>query len=441
MRPQDVSSTRAGPSRRVCHFRTARRRPPGRRGSSARPTPAPAEPHVAGRARPVQPAPNDIRGVCQLAAGEPRWALAYASREMEELVTQIEQALAEVERELSDPAVSSDQQRMAQLGRRHKELSEQAALGAALACRQLRGSRMRAGMLESEGDPEMRSYLEAELADSEAALAAVEDELRLALVERDPNDGRDVIIELRPGAGGDEAALFTGDIYRMLTELRVAARLQDGAAQRHRQRPGRLPRGDLRGKGDGAYSVFKWESGVHRVQRVPETESQGRIHTSTMTVAVLPEAEDVEVQLDPKDIKIDVYALDRARRPVGQHDRLGRAHHAPADGHRRGLPGRALADPEPRARTQDPARAPVRARSSRSATRPRRPSAARRSAPASARRRSAPTTSRRAARHRSPHQAHLAQRSTPCSPATSRRSRRPCRTRTAAAASRPRASV
>ena len=167
---------------------------------------------------------------------------------MEELVTQIEQALAEVERELSDPAVSSDLQRMAQLGRRHKELSEQAALGARWRAAS-QGIEDARGMLESEQDPEMRSYLEAELAGSEEALTAVEEELRLALVERDPNDGRDVIIELRPGAGGDEAALFTGDIYRMLTEYARAARLQDGAAHRDRQRSGRLPRGDVRGQG------------------------------------------------------------------------------------------------------------------------------------------------------------------------------------------------
>src|SRR3977135_424351 len=124
---------------------------------------------------------------------------------MEELVTQIEQALAEVERELSDPEVSSDLQRMAQLGRRHKELSEQAALGQRWRTASA-GIGDARGLLEGEQDADMRAYLEAELASSEAQLSEVEDELRLALVERDPNDERDVIIELRPGAGGDEAA-------------------------------------------------------------------------------------------------------------------------------------------------------------------------------------------------------------------------------------------
>ena len=168
--------------------------------------------------------------------------LAYASGRWMNWSRRSRQALAEVERELSDAAVSSDLQRMAQLGRRHKELSEQAALGARWRAAS-QGIADARGMLESEADAEMRSYLEAELASSEEALAAVEEELRLALVERDPNDERNVIIELRPGAGGDEAALFTGDIYSMLDGVCRAARLQDGDAQLDRQRPGRLPRG------------------------------------------------------------------------------------------------------------------------------------------------------------------------------------------------------
>ena len=233
---------------------------------------------------------------------------------MEELVTQIEQALADVERELSDPDVSSDLQRMAQLGRRHKELSEQAALGQRwrTASQGIEDARE---MLESESDAEMRSYLEGELATSEEAISSVEEQLRLALVERDPNDDRDVIIELRPGAGGDEAALFTGDIYRMLMAYAQRLGYQVEALTATDSDQGGFREATLEVRGDGAYSVFKWESGVHRVQRVPETESQGRIHTSTMTVAVLPEAEDVDVHIEPKDIKIDVM---RSTGPGGQ---------------------------------------------------------------------------------------------------------------------------
>jgi peptide chain release factor 1 len=233
---------------------------------------------------------------------------------MDELITQIEQALAEVERELSDPDVASDLQRMAQLGRRHKELSEQAALGARWRAAS-QGIGDARGMLESESDAEMRSYLEAELTASEEALTTVEEELRLALVERDPNDERNVIIELRPGAGGDEAALFTGDIYKMLLGYAELLGYKTETLSSTASDQGGFRELTFEVRGDAAYSVFKWESGVHRVQRVPETESQGRIHTSTMTVAVLPEAEDVEVQIDAKDIKIDVM---RSTGPGGQ---------------------------------------------------------------------------------------------------------------------------
>jgi len=131
----------------------------------------------------------------------------------------------------------------------------------------------------------------------------------LAMVERDPNDDKNVIIEIRPGVGGDEAGLWAGDLYRMLTRY----------AERRGFKPESLAVGDgtytFAIKGDGAYSVFKFEGGTHRVQRVPETESQGRIHTSTATVAVLPEVDDVEVDVDQNDLQIDVY---RSSGPGGQ---------------------------------------------------------------------------------------------------------------------------
>jgi len=137
----------------------------------------------------------------------------------------------------------------------------------------------------------------------------LEEEIRLAMVERDPNDDKDVIVEIRAGAGGDEAGLWAGDLYRMLTRY----------AERRGFKTETLGAADgsytVEIKGDGAYSVFKFEGGTHRVQRVPETESQGRIHTSTATVAVLPEAEDVDIEINPADLEIDVY---RSSGPGGQ---------------------------------------------------------------------------------------------------------------------------
>jgi peptide chain release factor 1 len=160
-------------------------------------------------------------------------------------------------------------------------------------------------MLAEEDDAETRD----ELRRAEARLAELEEEIRLAMVERDPNDEKDVIIEVRAGAGGDEAAIWAGDLYRMLT--RYAER------RGFKHEPLSVSDGDYTFaiRGDGAYSVFKYEGGTHRVQRVPETESQGRIHTSTATVAVLPEAEEVEVQIDPSDLQVDVY---RSSGPGGQ---------------------------------------------------------------------------------------------------------------------------
>jgi peptide chain release factor 1 len=147
------------------------------------------------------------------------------------------------------------------------------------------------------------------LRSSEERLGELEEEIRLAMVEPDPNDEKDVIVEIRPGTGGEEAGLFAADLYRMLS--RYAER------RGFKTEPIEIGAGHFTFavKGQGAYSVFKYEGGTHRVQRVPETESQGRIHTSTATVAVLPEAEDVDVQIDPNDLQVDVY---RSSGPGGQ---------------------------------------------------------------------------------------------------------------------------
>jgi peptide chain release factor 1 len=151
--------------------------------------------------------------------------------------------------------------------------------------------------------------MRAELEAARARMAELEDEIRLAMVERDPNDEKNVIVEIRGGAGGDEASIWAGDLYRMYS--RYAERL-GYKAETMSASDGSYT---FEVKGDGAYSVFKYEGGTHRVQRVPETESQGRIHTSTATVAVLPEAEDVEVEIDQNDLQIDVF---RSSGPGGQ---------------------------------------------------------------------------------------------------------------------------
>jgi peptide chain release factor 1 len=217
---------------------------------------------------------------------------------IESLVEQIEWRFAELEREMSDPEVIADRDRYAEVGRAYRELEPAAKLAA-------EWRQTTADAADAREDPEL-----AELLDSATKrLRELEEEIRLAMVERDPNDAKDVIVEVRPGAGGDEAGLFAADLFRMLSKY----------AERRGFRPEPLEVSDGRYtfaiKGDGAYSVFKHEGGTHRVQRVPSTESQGRIHTSTATVAVLPEAEEVDVEVDPNDLQVDVY---RSSGPGGQ---------------------------------------------------------------------------------------------------------------------------
>ena len=224
---------------------------------------------------------------------------------VEKLVEQIESRFAELSQQMADPEVIGDRARYAEVGRAYRQL--EAANELAVEYRRVSDDLAGARELLSEDgdDPELREMLDA----SQTRLAELEDEIRHSIVERDPSDDKNVIVEVRAGTGGEEAGLFAGDLHRMLTRY----------AERRGFRVEPLSVGEGHAtfavKGDGAYSVFKHEGGTHRVQRVPETESQGRIHTSTATVAVLPEAEEVEVDVDPSDLQIDVY---RSSGPGGQ---------------------------------------------------------------------------------------------------------------------------
>src|SRR6187431_727557 len=211
---------------------------------------------------------------------------------------------------MSDPEVISDRQRYAEVGREYREL--QPANELAAQWRTLRDDLEGARELLAEGeDEELRKVVE----EAPARLEELEEEIRLAMVERDPNDAKNVIVEIRAGAGGDEAALFAGDLFKMLTRYADERGFSTEVLSQSASEAGGFKEVTFEVKGEGAYSVFKFEGGTHRVQRVPETESQGRIHTSTATIAVLPEAEDVDVQIDPNDLQIDVY---RSSGPGGQ---------------------------------------------------------------------------------------------------------------------------
>ena len=224
---------------------------------------------------------------------------------IEQLVEELERSYAETQERLSDPAVYNDHREAAQVGRRLKELEEPHRLA-----QQWR--EVNADLEAARGDGDLRELVP----ELEERSAGLEEELRLALVEADPADRKDVIVEIRQGVGGDEAALWAGDLFRMLTRYAERRGFTWEQLSASPNEAGGFKEITFAVKGDGAYSIFKWEAGTHRVQRVPETESQGRIHTSTATVAVMPEAEDVEIEIDEKnDLKIDVY---RSTGPGGQ---------------------------------------------------------------------------------------------------------------------------
>ncbi len=224
---------------------------------------------------------------------------------IEELVNQIETRFAELGEQMTDPEVISDRERYAQAGRDYSQLEPAAKLAGEWRRAQDDATGAEELLTEMGEDAELRE----DLAAARARIEELEEEIRLAMVERDPNDEKSVIVEIQGGAGGEEAGLWAGDLYRMLTRY---AESRGWQAEPMEVGDGKYT---FAVKGDGAYSVFKFEGGTHRVQRVPATESQGRIHTSTATVAVLPEAEEVDVQVDPNDLQIDVY---RSSGPGGQ---------------------------------------------------------------------------------------------------------------------------
>ena len=223
---------------------------------------------------------------------------------LEKLVDELDRSYSEALERQSDPAVYNDHREAAAVGRRLKELEGPYRL--AQAWRQAR-----ADLGAARADAELAEMVP----DYEAEMARLEEELKLSLVERDPADEKDVIVEVRQGVGGDEAGLWASDIARMLQRYAERRGFKWEELEVSPNEGGGMKEGTFAVKGDGAYSVYKYEGGTHRVQRVPETESQGRIHTSTATVAVMPEAEDVDVAIDDKDLKIDVF---RSSGPGGQ---------------------------------------------------------------------------------------------------------------------------
>jgi peptide chain release factor 1 len=222
----------------------------------------------------------------------------------EQLIDELERSYEEVRDRMSHPAVYNDHREAADVGRRLKELEGPYKLAQLwrLASDDLQAARADADLRELVPELEER-------------VGALEEELKLALVARDPADSKDVIVEVRQGVGGDEAALWAADLYRMFSRYAERRGFKTEELQASPSEAGGFKEVVFAVKGEGAYSVFKWEAGTHRVQRVPATEAQGRIHTSTATAAVMPEAEEVEIEIDSNDLKVDVY---RSTGPGGQ---------------------------------------------------------------------------------------------------------------------------
>lgn len=229
-------------------------------------------------------------------------------------LAELETKYEELTRSLGDPEIIADQAKYQKLAKTHAELEEvvQKYREYKKVAQELEDTRK---MLKDKLDPELREMAEQELESLTVQLENLEKELKILLLPKDPNDDKNVIVEIRAGAGGEEAALFAGDLFRMYVRFAERQGWKTDIMSENATGLGGYKEIIFMIEGKGAYSRLKYESGVHRVQRVPETEASGRIHTSTATVAVLPEAEEVEVDIAPSDIRIDVY---RSSGPGGQ---------------------------------------------------------------------------------------------------------------------------
>ena len=221
---------------------------------------------------------------------------------LEDLLVRFEEVL----NELGEPGVTDNQERFQKLMKEQSEL--QPIVDAYKEYKDNKETIQDSlSMLEEEKDEEMREMLKEELSDAKKRVEELEKELKILLLPKDPNDSKNVIVEIRAGAGGDEAALFAAEIYRMYVKYAESRRWKTEMLSLNENGIGGFKEVTFMIKGEGAYSRLKYESGVHRVQRVPETESGGRIHTSTCTVAIMPEAEEIDFHLDMNDCKFDVF--------------------------------------------------------------------------------------------------------------------------------------
>ncbi|MGA2194596.1 MAG: peptide chain release factor 1 [Bryobacteraceae bacterium] len=220
-------------------------------------------------------------------------------------LAQLEKRFDELTQQMADPAVISDADQYRKVTKAQSELSE--IVGQYRQWKSVEDSLSQARPMLQEKDPELRAMAEEEIARLSPSLARIEEEIKVLLLPKDPNDEKNVVLEIRAGTGGDEATLFAGEIFRMYSRYAESQRWKMEVTSSSESAVGGLKEVIALVSGNRVYSKLKYESGVHRVQRVPTTEQQGRVHTSAITVAILPEADEVEIKIDPKDIRIDTF--------------------------------------------------------------------------------------------------------------------------------------
>ncbi len=233
---------------------------------------------------------------------------------LEPKLRELESIYEELEKKMADPAVTSNVKEMQDLSKKHSDLEE--VVTDFRLYKKVQGEIVEAKELLGSGDPELAELAKMELVEKEGQLAEIEEMLRIVLLPKDPNDEKDVIMEIRAGTGGDEASLFAGDLFRMYSRYVERQGWKMSIIDASETEVGGYKSVVVQIHGRGVYSQLKYESGVHRVQRVPVTEAGGRVHTSAATVVVIPESEDIDIEVRPEDLKIDTY---RSSGAGGQH--------------------------------------------------------------------------------------------------------------------------
>ena len=233
---------------------------------------------------------------------------------MKEKIEKMLRRLEELEQALSQQDVFNDQKRYQELSREHREVTKIMEVGKPY-LKALSDYEGNLSIIRDGSDPELKELAEAENEELEKQIREYEEKLKILLLPKDPDDNKNAIMEIRAGTGGDEAAIFAGDLYRMYTKFCENRGYKVDVMSSNPSERGGFKEIIFSVEGDSVYGTLKYESGVHRVQRVPETETQGRVHTSAVSVVVLPEAEEVDVAIDPNDLRIDVY---RSSGPGGQ---------------------------------------------------------------------------------------------------------------------------